>query len=91
MLNMPMNESCVVWPLEQILCPHELAELKTIKHKYHVWKDYSKKDNEQIVEWNTKARKVRDKEICNIIVVTKQGVPEDFWFKPYIHQYKNGV
>jgi hypothetical protein len=46
MLNMPMNKSHLVWPLKQLLCPQELAELKAIKHKYHMWKDYLERDNE---------------------------------------------
>jgi hypothetical protein len=49
MFNMPMNELCPIWPLEQLLCPQELVELKTIKHRYHVWKNYSERDNEHIV------------------------------------------
>jgi hypothetical protein len=44
MLNMPMNESCHIWPLKQLLCYQELVELKAIKHKYHVWKDYLEKE-----------------------------------------------
>jgi hypothetical protein len=39
MFNMPMNELCHVWLLEQLLCPQELVELKAIKHIYNMWKD----------------------------------------------------
>jgi hypothetical protein len=46
MLNMPMNESHLVWPLEHLLCSQKLVKLKAIKHRYNMWKDYSKKDNE---------------------------------------------
>jgi Uri superfamily endonuclease len=70
-----MNESRPIWPLKQLLCPQELAELKVIKHRYHVWKDYL---NEQIAEWNARAREVHEREICSRMVATKQGVPKDF-------------
>ncbi len=40
MLNITMNESHPIWLLEQLLCLQELAKLKAIKHRYHVWKDY---------------------------------------------------
>jgi hypothetical protein len=40
MLNIPMNESHPIWPLEKLLCPQELAKLKAIKHIYHMWKEY---------------------------------------------------
>jgi len=40
MFNVPMNESFLVWPLKQLLCSQELAKLKAIKHRYHMWKDY---------------------------------------------------
>ncbi len=78
-----MNESCHVWLWEELLCPKELVELKAIKHKYHMWKDYLERDNEQIVKWNARAREVHQREICSRVVAKKQGVPEDFWFKPY--------
>jgi hypothetical protein len=87
MFNMPMNELCHVWLLEQLLCPRELIELKAIKHRYHMWKDYSKKDNERIAKWNAKAREVHEREICNRVLTIKQGVPKDFWFKPYIGKF----
>jgi hypothetical protein len=48
-----------------------------------VWKDYSERDNEQIVEWNVRARKVCEKFFCSKMVAAKQGVPKEFWFKPY--------
>jgi hypothetical protein len=40
MLNMPMNEFRPMWPLQQLLYLQELVELKAIKHRYHLWKDY---------------------------------------------------
>jgi hypothetical protein len=40
-----------------------------------VWKDYSEKDNERIVEWNVKVRKVHEREIYNKAIAAKQGVP----------------
>jgi hypothetical protein len=52
-----------------------------------MWKDYSKKDNEWIVEWNARAREVHEREICNRTVATKQEVPKDFWLKPYIGKF----
>jgi hypothetical protein len=58
MFNMPMNESCPIWPLKQLLCPQELEELKVIKHRYHMWKDYL---NEQIAEWNARAIEVHER------------------------------
>ncbi len=87
MLNMPMNESHLVWPLKQLLYLQELAKLKAINHRYHMWKDYLERDNEQIVEWNATTREVCGRKICNIMIVVKQGMPKDFWFKPYIGKF----
>jgi hypothetical protein len=78
MLNMPMNEPRHVWPLEQLLCPQELAKLKGIKHKYHVWKDYLERNNERIDEWSARAREVRERKIHSKVIATKQQVPKDF-------------
>jgi hypothetical protein len=36
-----------------------------------MWKDYSKRDNEQIVEWNARAREVHERIICNRAVAVK--------------------
>jgi hypothetical protein len=87
MLNMPMNELHPIWPLKQLLCPQELIELKVIKHRYHMWKDYSKRDNERIAKWNVRTREVHEKEICNRVIVAKQGMPKDFWFNLYIGKF----
>jgi hypothetical protein len=87
MFNMPMNESHPIWPLEHLLCSQKLTKLKAIKHRYHVWKDYSKRNNEQIVEWNAITREAREKEIRTKVVAAKQGVPKDFWFKPYTRKF----
>jgi len=84
MFNMPMNELHLVWPLKQLLCSQELAELKAIKHRCYMWKDYLEKDNKHIVEWNATTREMRKREIHSGAIVTKQGIPKDFWFKPYI-------
>jgi hypothetical protein len=43
-----------------------------------VWKDFSKRNNEQIAEWNARAREVHEREIYNKAIATKQKVPEDF-------------
>jgi hypothetical protein len=86
MLNMPMNELRHVWLLER-LCPQEFAKLKAIKHRYHVWKDYSKRDNERIAKWNARTKEVYEREIHSRTIVAKQGVLEDFWFKPYTGKF----
>jgi hypothetical protein len=52
-----------------------------------VWKDYSKRDNEWIVEWNARTREVNERKIRSITIIIKQGVQEDFWFKPYIGKF----
>jgi transcriptional/translational regulatory protein YebC/TACO1 len=44
-----------------------------------MWRDYSQRDNKRIAEWNARAREVRVREICSIIVAAKQGMLEDFW------------
>ncbi len=75
--------NCLLWPLKQLLCLQELTELKAIKHRYHVWKDYLERDNERIVDWNVRAKEVCERKICSRMVATKQGVPKEFWFKPY--------
>jgi hypothetical protein len=82
MLNMPMNEPRPIWLLEQLLCLQELVELKGIKHRYHMWKDYSKRNNGHITEWNARTREVHERKIYSKAIATKQGVLEDFWFKP---------
>jgi hypothetical protein len=48
--------------------------LEAIKYKYHVWKDYSKRDNEWIVEWNARTREVNKREIRSRTTPIKQGV-----------------
>jgi hypothetical protein len=77
MFNMPMIDSRHVWPLEQLQCLQKLAKLKAIKHRYHVWKDCSKKNNEWIAKWNARAREMHKKKIHSRAIVTKQGVLED--------------
>ncbi len=52
-----------------------------------MWKDYSKRDNEWIVEWNARTREVHERIIRNRAIVVKQGVPKDFWFKPYTEKF----
>jgi hypothetical protein len=52
-----------------------------------MWKDYSKGDNVRIAEWNARAREVHERGICNRTVAVKQGVPKDFWFKPYTEKF----
>jgi hypothetical protein len=52
-----------------------------------VWKDYSKRNNERIIERNVRAREMHEKEICNRAIVAKQRVPKDFWFNPYIEKF----
>ncbi len=37
--------------------------------------------------WNAKAREVREREICSRVLAIKQGVPKDFWFKPYTGKF----
>jgi hypothetical protein len=46
-----------------------------------MWKNYLERDNERIVEWNAKAKEVREREICSKAIVAKQRMFEDFWFK----------
>jgi hypothetical protein len=48
-----------------------------------MWKDYSKRDNKRIVEWNARAREVHERKNCSKTIVAKQGMKEDTWFKPY--------
>jgi hypothetical protein len=31
------------------------------EHRYHMWKSYSDKDNEHIIEWNARIREVHEK------------------------------
>ncbi len=71
MFNMPIHKSRHVWPLGQLLCYQKLAKLKAIKHKYHMWKDYSKRYNEWIAKWNARAREVRKKENYSRTIVAK--------------------
>ncbi len=39
-----------------------------------MWKDYLERDNECIVEWNVKAKEVREREIRSKVVAAKQGM-----------------
>jgi hypothetical protein len=43
---------------------------------------YLEGNNEWIIEWNARAREMHEQEIRRRAVVAKQGVLEDFWFKP---------
>jgi hypothetical protein len=46
-----------------------------------LWKDYSRRDNECIIEWTARVREVCEREIHSRTKVAKQGMPNDFWFK----------
>ncbi len=81
---MPMNER-LIWLLKQLLCPQVLVELKGIKHKYHMWKDYSKKIMNALS--NGMQEQVHEIKVHNKVVATKQGVLKDFWFKPITRKF----
>jgi hypothetical protein len=51
-LNNPLNELHLIWPLATLLNPKKL-ELKKIKQRYYLWKKCSGKNNELVNEWNT--------------------------------------
>jgi hypothetical protein len=81
MLNMPMNEPHLIWSLKWLLCPQELAKLKGIKHKYHMWKDYLNRNNEFIAKWNAIVKEVCERKNHSKSIIAKQEMLEDFWFK----------
>jgi len=58
MLKTPLNELRSIWPLETLLNPEELIELKKIKHYYYLWKKCFGRDSEHVNEWNTRAREI---------------------------------
>jgi hypothetical protein len=60
-------------------------------HKYHLWEDYSGRDNECIVKWSARAREVHEREICNRTRATKQEMLDDFWFEPIIREFNGEV
>lgn len=47
--------------------------------------------NDYIVEWNVKARKKDKRKIRNKIIAMKQGVLDDFWFKPISGKFSSKV
>jgi hypothetical protein len=61
MLNIPLNELWPLWLLQSLLSPKDIEELTTIKQIYYLWKDYFGRDDNQVVEWNSKTREVREK------------------------------
>ncbi len=62
MLNMPLNELWPLWPLQPLLSHKDIEELKTIKQIYYLWKDQFGRDDNQVAEWNSKTRKVCERE-----------------------------
>ncbi len=82
-----MNESHHVWPLKHLLCPKELTKLKAIKHRYHMWKDYSKRKMSRLLNGMQEQKKCMKEKSIVEMVATKQGVPKDFWFKPYTGKF----
>jgi hypothetical protein len=60
-------------------------------HKYHLWEDYSGRNNECIVKWNARAREVHERKNCNRARAAKQGMSDDFWFKPITREFNGEV
>jgi hypothetical protein len=52
-LKNPLNELRLIWPLDILLSPEKLVELKKIKQRYYMSKKCSRKNNECVNEWNT--------------------------------------
>jgi hypothetical protein len=49
-----------------------------LEQKYHMWKDYSDRDNECITEWNARVRHVHEREICSKAVTTSKECQKIF-------------
>jgi hypothetical protein len=60
---MPMNEQPPLWPLARLLNPKEREELWAIKHRYNFWNHFSERDNNYVVEWNTRVREEHEREV----------------------------
>jgi hypothetical protein len=65
----------------------DFGEKDKRKSKKKETKDHSEIIRRRIVKWNARAREVCKGKHYSRIIITKQGVPKDFWFKPYIGKF----
>jgi len=55
LLTLPINEQPPLWLLAHLLNPRERNNLWAIKHRYILWKDFLKRENNCVTEWNFRA------------------------------------
>jgi hypothetical protein len=70
--TMSMNEQPPLWPLAHVLDPREREELWVIKYKYSLWKDFSKRDNNHVAEWNSRVREEHEREVKSLKIIKHQ-------------------
>ncbi len=71
-LTMLMNEQPPLWPLAHLLDPREREEAWVIKYRYNLWKDFSKRDNNRVAEWNSRAREEHERQVTNLKIIKHQ-------------------
>jgi hypothetical protein len=76
LFTMPMNEQPPLWPLTHLLDPRKREELWAIKHRYNLWKHFSKRDNNSVVEWNSRAREEHERKIRSLKIIKHQNGEE---------------
>jgi hypothetical protein len=72
LLIMSMNEQPPLWPLAHLLDSREREELWVMKYRYNLWKDFSKRDNNCVAEWNSKAREECEREVKSLKIIKHQ-------------------
>jgi hypothetical protein len=72
LFTMPMNEQPPLWPLAHLLDPRERKDLWVIKHRYSLWKDFSKRDNNHVAKWNSMARKELERKVKSLKIIKYQ-------------------
>jgi hypothetical protein len=64
-----LNELQPIWPLDTLLNPKKIIELKKIKQCYYLWKKCFGKDNERVNEWNAQAKEIIEQQNqCKIVI-----------------------
>jgi len=75
--------------LETLLNLEELIKLKKIKHHYYLRKKCSRKDNEHVNQWNTRAREISAQKNQNKIESSLE--PSMTWFEPTTNEFSGKI
>lgn len=72
LVTMSMNEQPPLQALAHLLDPKEIKKPWVIKHRYCLWKDFLKRDNNYVAKWNSKAREEREREVRSLKIIKHQ-------------------